>query len=367
MNIEPTPHSVQISLPSTYFIINAFKVITLVTLAFYASKSNAEAEPVLGLEVEQLISDMQRACPEIWQDLKVRIDPETTVNLWADNEADKSDYTDYLQENGELPPEGTPYFSDNNMIAAHCTAAQTLLLSKYYSNLPQQVVAEMATLDYEIGDTFDGFEVGDIRFTLRTTPARGWIFLEGGTVGPEGSGATYAGQEFEALYSIALTLSEQNMNINPAEHVWPTGKPLKLPDMTGRVPVAGTNDQIGTTFGQESITLTQDFLPRHNHNTNGGGGHNHPITAAQDHGHDLYSSIYTGSSSGRSDYLYFEGKARPNYQNVIKGATKLDGGHTHNLTPAPNHTHPITMTGTSNPSLNLSQPSMRFRVEIKYE
>ncbi|GHA17783.1 hypothetical protein GCM10008090_29350 [Arenicella chitinivorans] len=366
---------------TSFLILQALHVV-------YAEET-VETEVLMTEQVQALEEQVRSACPKAWEDLGSDI-PSQTSEVWGlasdpETEADKNEYltftsqllTQAQQEAIESGSDGIPApdadpLANTSRIRTHCTSARAALLNFFYSNLPQDVVVSMPEMTYEPGPAIDGFLVGDIRHTGRQTAAPGWLFLEGQTIGPDDSGADLEGLQYYELYEIAkhwLSDSEADGvdDDGATEKSWINGDIVTLPDLRGRVVAGASQSNTGGTFGNDTnqITLSESQLPSHNHTINNSGNHQHPIQNGGIHGHKIRSSVHEGSGSPRSDYPYFEGKARPNYQNTIQSAVVNDGNHSHTMPNSGSHSHPISNTGGNQP-INIAQPSIHFRVEIKY-
>ncbi len=340
---------------------------------------------LLSVQSEKLFGDFQKSCPSIWEDLGSKIN-ETEANAIAQawstadpNSTDEnvigiiSDKDQFIQQTSAPAPITAA------SIIHHCTIARTALLSKYYSNLPQNVVVAMQDIDYKVGDIVDGFEVGDIRHTGRSNEAKGWVFLYGQTIGANNSQATLKGEEYKKLFELAKTWAP-----NTGSEVWGNSGnsgTVQLPDMRGRVVTTSDNlggqtkgvlnnlsaRKIGGAFGAEKTSLSIANMPKHRHELGKNPAHTHTVGPNGAHSHRLRTSAYAGSGAPQTTWQYFEGRARPNYQNLIgKGAVETAANHDHSLTSQPGHTHTVTEKGSGQAFLN-SQPSITFNVEMKYK
>jgi len=117
-----------------------FIASSLLTSVTYAD------ELLLTKSVEQLTNDVKLACPNLWEDLGIKMNDGATsggASIWGINEAVESDQDDYSTFVSNLPngSSATADFEDIDRILTHCTSARTALLSLFYSNLPQEVVA----------------------------------------------------------------------------------------------------------------------------------------------------------------------------------------------------------------------------------
>jgi microcystin-dependent protein len=195
------------------------------------------------------------------------------------------------------------------------------------------------------------------------------VFLIGQTIGKTSGDLT--GEDYNELFELA-----KNWTPNLGNEDWNAGHLVTLPDMRGRALVAADNmggtsanriaessaNKVGDTFGIEARALTSSQLPTHTHTLSGNGSHKHTIH--QDtHTHKIRSSAYQGSGAPQSTYPYFEGRARPNYQNTIQSSV-LSDSHNHGMSNT-GHTHTIEEAGSSAP-VTMTQPSIVFNVEMKY-
>ncbi len=331
-------------------------LLNVVFTATHASEPLTES-------VEELVQKVEVACPKIWEDLGQEIDASLQGSLWdANDPADQVAYLGFLENQNGAPADPVAAPADTATIVANCTAARTALLSKFYSKLPQDVVAAMSSLDYEPGDVFDGFEVGDLRHTGRKTAAKGWVFLEGQTIGNTNSSAQLAGREYQALFELAKGWAP-----NTGNEVWQTGDSVKLPNMSGRTLVGGSSSNIGTTFGRATMVMTPAQLPTHSHTMGAAGNHNHAV-GNNTHSHAIRTSAHKGAAGRPAGWDYFgEARPRPGYQHTyVANKTIVAATHNHNLSVAGNHAHTINQTGGSQ-AFSLAQPSLRVRVEMKYK
>ncbi len=121
------------------------------------------------------------------------------------------------------------------------------------------------------------FETGDIRPSFRSTPPAGWLLLNGSSLGDTGSGATYTGTVYQALYEhlwgnlddTAAPVAGGRGASGSAD--WNAGKALTMPDARGRAPIGAgqgaglTNRVVGRTGGAETHQLTEAEMPAHTH------------------------------------------------------------------------------------------------------
>ena len=125
-----------------------------------------------------------------------------------------------------------------------------------------------------------GFSTGDVKLTYKTMADAGWVFANDGSIGNVGSGATTrANADTEALFRLMWNISECTVQTyagatsskTTATQDWQALKRLVLPKTLGRVlGVAGqgsglTRRNLGSSTGNETITLTAANVPPHSH------------------------------------------------------------------------------------------------------
>jgi len=242
------------------------------------------------------------------------------------------------------------------------------------------------------------WRVGDVRVTGRAVPEEGWLFPTGQTIGAAGSQAQLSDDQYQDLFELAKNWAP-NIDSADAPKVWGASGSkgvVVLPDMRGRAVFAADNmsgvatgqvpeaNKIGAVFGDDERTITTAELPSHNHSVGTGGGHahaaanggqhkhtmnavgnhshttrnagqhGHSMGVAGNHGHSLRTSTHTGSGGARSDLPYFEGRARPNYQNNIPSSVQKAGNHSHSLSQSGNHSHTVNAGGAHTPTMQNS-------------
>lgn len=62
--------------------------------------------------------------------------------------------------------------------------------------------------------------------------------------------------------------------------------------------------------------------------------------------------MHGGSGAPQTTWDYFEGRARPNYQNVIQSSVNSAGTHNHPIGNAPAHTHTARASGGHGHTMN---------------
>lgn len=398
-------------------LIMALVSSLFITMNIAAQEGSSSGTPVF----EQYEQQMKLACPKIWEDLGVAISSDVPQDgdPWKGDLVDRNEFKQaYALNNVSATDESIEQIASTlSAVSAECASYRIALLDLLLTKAPQNAATALEEavrpVDYLTEDS-KGWEIGDVRLTGRSTAIEGWVFLYGQTVGSIESGAQLAGERYMDLYELAKGWAP-----NLASESWEAGQTVTLPDMRGRSiygrdnmggiaanVVSDTNaDKIGGQFGSEEVTLTQDQMPTHTHAMNtvanhahdssavGNHGHtmgnspshNHSMGYAGTHGHSLRTSTFQGSGGARSDWPYFEGRARPNYQNNIPSSVQsagnhkhsignggvhqhtvnAAGGHDHSISNAGGHGHTNAVTGGSG-ALNVTSPGIVFNVEMKY-
>jgi microcystin-dependent protein len=122
------------------------------------------------------------------------------------------------------------------------------------------------------------FFTGEVAWTPSSTPANGWILLNGGSIGSSVSAATNrANDDTEALFELLWTICPDsycpvsNGRGLSAAADFTLNKTLTLPNCPGRafggqgIGSGLTARLIGETTGSETHTLTTTEMPRHSH------------------------------------------------------------------------------------------------------
>jgi microcystin-dependent protein len=131
-----------------------------------------------------------------------------------------------------------------------------------------------------------------------------------------------------------------------------SGNSFNVPDLNGRS-LKGTTNQglVGDTVGSDSVTLTVDNLPEHNH---GIGSHTHTLS----HTHSIdHSHSGSATTAGSHVHQYVDVKTLSLSSN---GSPEGSGGlgartsSTNNTNPAGAHSHTVTV-GSPSPTFTSSQ------------
>jgi microcystin-dependent protein len=189
--------------------------------------------------------------------------------------------------------------------------------------------------------------------------------------GSEVSKITYA-----TLYSVIGNLYGSPVNSNN----------FILPDLTLKFPL-GKNNNLGTSGGNETITLTTNQLPSHTHNgvTDTSGVHNHTGITSDNglHNHSINDPGHVHSQTTINDDFNNSGSNPPgfsadsagsriwnNINSSITGITIINNGeHSHNLNinSSDSHTHTFTTNSRgSASSINIMNPYLALNYIIRF-
>ncbi len=353
-------------------------------LLTFSTASFATGDPQDQGEIySSLRSQMERACPKVWEDLGANMDTSTlSGDIWGvTGTADRAEFVALLQEimTGSTAEQIEAMADDVATVATECASHRVALLDALISKTPRDVLLAMDAVNKGLNKSVEyldgGWSVGDVRVTGRLVAQDGWVFLVGQTIGNSNSAAVLKGEDYNELFELA-----KNWAPNTGAENWAAGDAVTLPDMRGRALVGTDNmggssannvaeagaDKVGGTFGTETRTLSAAQLPTHKHTMNAKGAHSHTV-GLDTHSHRVRTSAFDGAAGHPAGWDYF-GKARPRpgFQLTFpENKTILADTHNHSLTAAPNHTHVINNTGGS-AAVKFSQPSIVFNVEMKY-
>jgi microcystin-dependent protein len=191
--------------------------------------------------------------------------------------------------------------------------------------------------------------VGAITCYAGVNAPEGWLFCDGSEV----SKITYA-----TLYSVIGNLYGSPVDSNN----------FILPDLTFKFPL-GKNNNLGTSGGNQTITLTTNQLPSHTHSgvTDTSGLHNHTAT---DSGHNhLYDDAYFAENRGGGGNVYGTSAGTDNDNDYIYRPTPSTFIGNANITVgnSGSHTHTFTTNSTgSGSSINIMNPYLALNYIIRF-
>jgi len=162
----------------------------------------------------------------------------------------------------------------------------------------------------------------------------------------------------------------------------PTGWALcdgnnSTPDLRDRFIVgAGSTYSRNDTGGANSVTLTENEMPSHDHTMDNAGSHSHSMNGAGGHSHSMNlagNHTHTGTTSTDGNHNHSipggrSGGAGVDIQEQLSGSdrvptdfagshnhsftTNTAGSHTHNINGVSDHTHSINNSGSHNHNIN---------------
>lgn len=151
-------------------------------------------------------------------------------------------------------------------LTAGVGSAEEIPISAYVASILNAADAAEFLAALGIG----AFTTGDTKFSVNPTPAAGWIAYQGTPVmGKTGSGGTYAGPQYQALYELIYNnINDTFAPVSGGRSGNPTtdfnaGKTITLPWFSGRAIIGAggggtlTTRILGNYAGFETHTLTQ--------------------------------------------------------------------------------------------------------------
>jgi hypothetical protein len=200
-------------------------------------------------------------------------------------------------------------------------------------------------------NVFGVFTTGDVKLTCKTSADSGWIMMNDGNFGSATSGAVYANNNAQALFTVIynnftdadtplLTSAGANTTRGAqgsAAAAWAANCRLALPAVLGRaMAIAGTGigltaRTLGHPLGEETHVLTVGELAQHNHGVTDP-GHSHTVGVS--------NAVF-----GSGNFAGAQMSGSTNTSNVVTGISIQNAG--------------------SNTAHNNMQPSQFFNVMIK--
>lgn len=189
----------------------------------------------------------------------------------------------------------------------------------------------LASLAAEVSDRL--IPAGTLLPTGRTTAPTGYLLCDGSAV----SRTTYS-----ALFTAISTRFGSGDGSTT----------FNLPDMRGRVAIGlGTHGDVDVIGDNDGVTLA-NRTPKHYHNTNSQGTHDHTAAtgSAGSHSHTIgnagaHSHTYTYSGNAGGNITYANGGIAHAWTFDSTAGTSGVGDHSHSCSTAAAHTHTISSDG----------------------
>lgn len=197
-------------------------------------------------------------------------------------------------------------------------------------------------------DIQSSWSTGDVKLTYKTTADTGWLMMaDTSTIGNTGSGATYEGGGYNALFTllwnnipayIGLVLPGRG---GSAASDWSAGKKISLPRVLGRA-LAGAGTGIGLTardlgshlIGEETHALTSEENGPHDHSVTGTTGtSNQNLNHSHQYLQPVLGNFQPGSEVGVATYttaITFATDLTPHNHSFAAVASVSGSGTPHN-------------------------------------
>lgn len=208
------------------------------------------------------------------------------------------------------------------------------------------------------------------------------LHVNGLNVVPAGSIICYSGENVPQGWLFcngqAISRTTYHKLFNTIGTIYGTGNgttTFNLPNLQDRFPMGKGTSSLGVTGGSDTVTLTSDKIPSHSHTASVGSAGEHSHTATTDtagsHAHS-YDDAYFAEHSGADNHFGTSaGTDNDNdYYFRANSGTGAAGDHSHTLTTttAPSHTHTVTIdnTGTSNPTIDITNKYITLNYIIRF-
>ena len=208
------------------------------------------------------------------------------------------------------------------------------------------------------------------------------LHVNGLNVVPAGSIICYSGENVPQGWLFcngqAISRTTYHKLFNTIGTIYGTGNgttTFNLPNLQDRFPMGKGTSSLGVTGGSDTVTLTSDKIPSHSHTASVGsaGEHSHTATTDTNGSHtQSYDDAYFAENSG-ADNRFGTSAGTDNdndyyfRDNLVTGDA---GDHSHTLTTntEPSHTHTVTIdnTGTTNPTIDITNKYITLNYIIRF-
>jgi microcystin-dependent protein len=209
------------------------------------------------------------------------------------------------------------------------------------------------------------------------------LHINGLNVVPAGSIICYSGQNVPQGWLFcngeAISRTTYYKLFNTIGTIYGTGDgttTFNLPNLQDRFPMGKGSSSLGVIGGANSVTLTSDKIPSHSHtatvSSDGEHSHTGSTNTTGNHNHS-YDDAYFAENRGGGQNVYGTSAGTDNdneYYYRPNSGTGYSGDHSHTLTTdtEPAHTHTVTIenTGTSNPTLDITNKYITLNYIIRF-
>lgn len=210
------------------------------------------------------------------------------------------------------------------------------------------------------------------------------LHVNGLNVVPAGSIICYSGENVPQGWLFcngqAISRTSYHKLFNTIGTIYGTGNgttTFNLPNLQNRFPMGKGTSSLGVTGGSDTVTLTSDKIPSHSHTASlsSSGEHSHTATTDTNGSHThSYDDAYFAENRGGGPNNLFGTSANTDSDNSFyyraNSGTGASGDHSHTLTTttSPSHTHTVTIdnTGTSNPTIDITNKYITLNYIIRF-
>jgi microcystin-dependent protein len=210
------------------------------------------------------------------------------------------------------------------------------------------------------------------------------LHVNGLNVVPAGSIICYSGQNVPQGWMFcngqAISRTTFTKLFNTIGTLYGTGdgtSTFNLPNLQDRFPMGKGSSSLGVIGGANSVTLTSDKIPSHSHtatvSSDGAHSHTGSTNTTGSHNHSYDDAYFAENTGGGQNNVFGTSAGTDNdnsYRYRPNSGTGLSGDHSHTLTTntEPSHTHTVTIenTGTSNPTIDITNKYITLNYIIRY-